>query len=164
MKEYQHRSLFNESVGRRPQIYNFIKKETPTQVEIQKIQKNSFFTKELWTPASGYIRITTVISSNINEVIRVISCFFSRENFTRTKKHTKHRKQTSNLHSDIFICLKSTKSKQATYAHKRHKNHRKHKTSNKRFSSSEKGKKDKKHKNANKQISDFLPLRHFLSA
>ena len=88
MKEYQHRSLFNESVGRRPQIYNFIKKETPTQVEIQKIQKNSFFTKELWTPASGYIRITTVISSNINEVIRVISCFFfTRKFYTHKKAH-----------------------------------------------------------------------------
>ena len=33
----------------------------------------------------------------------------------------KHKKQTSDFHSDIFIRLKSIKSKQATFTHKKHK-------------------------------------------
>ena len=58
------------------------------------------------------------VSSNINEVIRVISCFFH-ENILHTqkstkkpkkfKKHKKHKKQTSDFHSDVF------------YTHKKHK-------------------------------------------
>ena len=40
----------------------------------------------------------------------------------------KCKKQTSDFHSDIFICLKSIKSKQVTFTHK------KYKTSNKRLS------------------------------
>ena len=54
----------NEIVGQRPQAYNFIKKETPGQVEIFKILKNSFFTEQLPTTASGYIRILTAIKFN----------------------------------------------------------------------------------------------------
>ena len=57
--KHQRRSLFSEVVGRRPQAYHFIKKETPAQVEICKILKNTFFIEQLWMPASGYIRILT---------------------------------------------------------------------------------------------------------
>ena len=35
-------SLFNEVVGRRPQVYYFIKREAPVLVEICKILKNTF--------------------------------------------------------------------------------------------------------------------------
>ena len=65
------------------------------------------------------------ISSNINEVIKkVISSlfiFFIKRFYTQKK----HKIQTSDFHSDVFIRLKSIKSKQATFTHK------KHKTSNK---------------------------------
>ena len=59
--KHQHRSLFDEIVGRKPQPYNFIKKDTPAQVEICKILKNIFFTEQLWTTTSGHIRILTAI-------------------------------------------------------------------------------------------------------
>ena len=55
----QRRTFFNEVVGRRPQAYYFIKKETPAQVKICKILKNLFFIEQLWRTASGYIRILT---------------------------------------------------------------------------------------------------------
>ena len=48
---------FNEVVGRRPQAYYFIKKETLAQVEICKILKNTFFIEQLWPTASAYINI-----------------------------------------------------------------------------------------------------------
>ena len=57
--KHQRQSLFNKVVGRRPQAYYFIKKETPTQVEICKILKNTFFIEQPWMTASGYIRILT---------------------------------------------------------------------------------------------------------
>ena len=50
---------FNEVVGRKPQAYYFIKKETLAQVEICKILKSTFFIEQLWATASGYIRILT---------------------------------------------------------------------------------------------------------
>ena len=52
-------SLFNEVVERRRQAYYFIKKETPRQVGICKILKNTFFIEQLVTTTSGYIRILT---------------------------------------------------------------------------------------------------------
>ena len=54
-------SFIDEVVGRRPQAYNFIEKETPAQVEVCKILKNTFFKEQLWTTASVYIRISIVI-------------------------------------------------------------------------------------------------------
>ena len=57
--KHQRRSLFSEVVGRRPQAYYFIKKQTLAQVEICKILKNTFFIEQLRTTASGYIRILT---------------------------------------------------------------------------------------------------------
>ena len=57
-------------------------------------------------------------SSNINEVIRVISCFFSekslhvQKSIKKPKKHKKHQKQTSDFHSDVF------------YTHKKHIKHK----------------------------------------
>ena len=50
---------FIEVLGRRPHAYYFIKKETPAQVEICKILKSTFFIEQMWTIASGYIRILT---------------------------------------------------------------------------------------------------------
>ena len=50
---------FNEVVGRRPQAYYFIKRETSAEVEICKVLKNIFFIEQLWLTASGYIRILT---------------------------------------------------------------------------------------------------------
>ena len=55
-------SFFNKVVGRRSQAYNFIKEETPAQVEIFKIVKNTFFTEQLWTTTCGDIRILTTIN------------------------------------------------------------------------------------------------------
>ena len=52
---------FKEVVGRRPQAYYFKKKETPAQVEICKFLKNTFFIEQMWTTASGYIRISAAI-------------------------------------------------------------------------------------------------------
>ena len=61
------------------------------------------------------------VSSNINEVIKeVISSlfiFFMKRFYTQKK----HKMQTSHFHSDIFIRLKSIKSKQTTFTHKKHK-------------------------------------------
>ena len=51
--------FFNKVVGRRPQAYYFIKKETPAQVEIWNILKNTSFIEQLWPTASVYIRILT---------------------------------------------------------------------------------------------------------
>ena len=60
-------------------------------------------------------------SSNINEVIRVISCFFSEKSLhaqksikkpKKHKKHKKHKKQTNDFHSDVF------------YTHKKHIKHK----------------------------------------
>ena len=45
-------SFFNEVVGRKPKACNFIKKDTPAQLKVV------FF---LWTNASRYIKILTVI-------------------------------------------------------------------------------------------------------
>ena len=56
--KHQRQSLF-KVVGRRPEAYYFIKKETPAQVQICKILKNTFFIEQLWTTASGYIKILT---------------------------------------------------------------------------------------------------------
>ena len=44
------------------------------------------------------------ISSNINEGIRVV--FFSRKDFTRTKKHKKHKKQASDFIQMFFMRIK----------------------------------------------------------
>ena len=69
-----------------------------------------------------------ISSSNINEVIKDNFRLFFTKRFYTQKKHKKHKMQTSDFHSDIFIRLKSIKSKQATFTHK------KYKTSNKRLS------------------------------
>ena len=58
-EKYQRRILYNEVLGRRSQALYFIKKETPAQVEIFRILKNTFFVEKLWTTGSGYIRILT---------------------------------------------------------------------------------------------------------
>ena len=56
--------------------------------------------------------------------------FFSRENFTRTKKHNKHKKQTSDLHLDAFYKHKMHKNQtrdfhsDVFYTHKKHKKHK----------------------------------------
>ena len=50
---------FIEVLGRRLQAYYFIEKETPAQVEICKILMRTFFIEQMWTTASGYIRILT---------------------------------------------------------------------------------------------------------
>ena len=47
--------------------------------------------------------------------------FFMKE-ILHTKKHKKHKMQTRDFHSDIFIRLKSIKSKQATFTHKKAQN------------------------------------------
>ena len=63
---------------------------------------------------------------------------FLKKELTRTKNHKKHKK------------------------HKNHKMHKKHK--NHKDATRQKHKKQKKYKNTNKRISDFFPLRYFLSA
>ena len=73
--KYQRRSLFNEVVGRRPQAYYFIEKETPAQVEICRILKNIFFMQQLWMTVFRYIRIVTAKkfpyqSSSLAKVIK----------------------------------------------------------------------------------------------
>ena len=45
------------------------------------------------------------ISSNINEGITVVF-FFSRKDFTRTKKHKKHKKQASDFIQMFFMRVK----------------------------------------------------------
>ena len=79
------------------------------------------------------------ISSNINEVIRAVlnSLFF----FYRKTLHAPKVPKAS----------KASKAQKSTKSTKRTKKHQKHK-------------KHKKHINANKQISDFFPLRYFLCA
>ena len=58
-------------------------------------------------------------SSDINEVIEeVISSLFYKEILHKKKQH---KMQTSDFYSDIFLRLKSIKSKQATFTHKKHK-------------------------------------------
>ena len=59
--KHQHRSLFNEVVGRSPQAYYLFKKGYGTGV-IWKILKNILFTEQLWTTAE-YIRIMTAKQS-----------------------------------------------------------------------------------------------------
>ena len=66
----------------------------------------------------------------------------------------KHKKQTSDFHSGVFL-----------YAQKKHKMHKKHKNVKQvTFFFLDIFFANKKHENTNKWISDFLPLRRFLSA
>ena len=60
-------------------------------------------------------------SNNINEVIKeqFQAFLFFYEEILHTKKH---KMQTSDFHSDIFIRLKSIKSKQVTFTHKKAQN------------------------------------------
>ena len=60
------------------------------------------------------------IENIINEVLRrnFRPFYFFYEEILHTKKH---KKQISDFHSDIFIRLKSIKSKQMTFTHKKHK-------------------------------------------
>ena len=67
------------------------------------------------------ILIMKQISSNIDEAIRIVLKFlfyFFTKNFYT---HKKHKKQTSDFQSDVFIRLKSIKNKQTTSTHKKHK-------------------------------------------
>ena len=92
---------------------------------------------------------------------------FSRQNFTRTKKHKKHKKQTT-FTQMFFTRIKSIKSRQVTftqmffYTHKKHKKHKNAKQAT--FFFLDVFYANKRHKNANKRINDFLPLTCFLSA
>ena len=68
--KHQPQRLFNEVVERRLQAYYFIKKETPAQVEIYKILKNTFLLEQLWTTVSGYdyVHIIPYSSSQRHEL------------------------------------------------------------------------------------------------
>ena len=97
---------------------------------------------------------------------------FSRENFTCTKSTKKHKKETSDFHSDVFTRIKSIKSKQMIFTqmlltkkHKMHKKHKKHKNVKQATFFFLNGfYANKEHENANERIGDFLPLTCFLSA
>ena len=90
-----------------------------------------------------------VHNSNVNEIIRAVSnlFIFFTERFYR---HEKQKDATKQKHK------KHKKHKDAT--RQKHKKHKKHKDATR-----QKYKKHKKHKNANKRISEFFPLRCFLS-
>ena len=111
------------------------------------------------------------MNSNINEVIKVISCLFHEKTLHARKSTNKHKKEASDFHSDVFTCIKSIKSKQMIFTqmlrtkkHKMYKKHKKHKNVKQATFFLDVFYANKKHENANERIGDFLHLTCFLSA
>ena len=109
------------------------------------------------------------MNSNINEVIKVISCLFHEKTLHARKSTNKHKKEASDFHSDVFTCIKSIKSKQMIFTqmlrtkkHKMHKKHKKHKNVEQAtFFFLDVFYANKKCENVSERIGDFLPLRFF---